>query len=117
MSQPISGQPMDFTCDEVDHNRHDPAFIPCQRVELADGSVEIHLGYELGLRWTYRFITAHVAPDGFVVETLDDVRAFSAAQARSERRLSDAATSGLVHDPALRFPAPVHTPPSPAPQL
>ncbi len=110
LSQPIPGQPMSVSCAGFQQSD-----IPCRRVELGDGSVETRSGYLLGSS-TYRFMTVHVAPDGFVTETLDDVQAGSVSQARAARRLTDDATASLVEDPALRFPAPLHTPPSPAPQ-
>jgi hypothetical protein len=110
LSEAIPGQPSDLRCGRLEQSD-----IPCRQVELPDGSVETRSGYLLGST-TYRFMTVHVAPDGFVVETLDDVRADSVSDARATRQLTDAATSSLVRDAALRFPSPVHTPPSPAPQ-
>lgn len=110
LSDAVPGQPMDVSCDGLAQ-----ADIPCRRVELPDGSVETRSGYLLGTS-TYRFMTVHVAPDGFVVETLEDVQADSAPAAGAARRLSDPALASLVRDPALRFPDPVHAPPSPAPQ-
>jgi hypothetical protein len=110
LSDAIPGQPVDLRCDRLDQTD-----IPCRRAELPDGSVETTSGYLLGTS-TYRFMTVHVAPDGFVVETLDDVQASSADGARAARRLTDPAVASLVGDPALSFPPPVHVPPSPAPQ-
>ena len=111
LSDAIPGQPVDVRCAGLEQ-----ADIPCRRVELPDGSVETQSGYLLGTS-TYRFMTVHVAPDGFVVEALDDVQADSVGAARAARELTDPATAALVRDPALRFPAPLHTPPSPAPQM
>ena len=111
MSQRIPGEAMDpGTCGDVQQ-----AGLPCQRTEGADGSLDMRFGTVIGSS-TYRFLTVHVTPGGFLVETLDDVQAHSWAEAEDARALSDAATSALVRDPALRFPAPVHTPPSPDPQ-
>jgi hypothetical protein len=107
MSQAIPDQPSDTRCARLEQSD-----IPCERVELPDGSVETRSGYLLGST-TYRFMTVLVAPDGFVVETLDDVRSDSVEGARAARQLTDTALSSLVRDAALRFPAPVHTPPPP----
>ena len=52
---------------------------PVPSGRAGDGSVETRIGYLLGSS-TYRFMTVHVAPDGFVIETLDDVQAGSWAR-------------------------------------
>ena len=110
MSDKIPGEPASPRCDEVQQ-----VDLPCRRSESPDGSLDMQFGTVLGTT-TYRFLTVHVAPDGFVTETLDDVQARSWPEAIAARKLSEAATTSLVHDPALRFPAPVHTPSPPPPQ-
>jgi len=110
MSQAIPGQPVSISCDDVQQ-----VDLPCHRSEGPGGSLDLRFGTVIGGS-TFRFLTVHVAPDGFVTETLDDVQAHSWVEARAARQLTDAATESLVQDPALQFPAPVHTPPSPAPQ-
>ncbi len=112
MSQRIPGETMTpGTCDDVQQ-----VGLPCQRTEGADGSLDMRFGTVIGSS-TYRFLTLHVTPGRFLVETLDDVQAHSWAEAEDARGLTDAGTSALVRDPALRFPAPVHTPPPPGPQM
>jgi hypothetical protein len=110
MSLAIPGQPTSLSCDDVTQ-----ADIPCRRVDLPDGSQETTAGYVLGSS-TYRFMTVHVARDGRVVETLDDVTGSSVAQARAARGVTDDALSSLVRDPALTFAAPIHPPAPPVPQ-
>jgi hypothetical protein len=80
---------------------------------LPDGSVEIRSGY-LFDGTTYRVMTVHTRPDGFVVEALDDVQAGSWAAATADRSLTDGQLADLVQDPAWAFPAPVHTPAPPS---
>lgn len=110
MSRAIPGQPVDVRCDDVQQ-----VDLPCRRSEAADGSLDMEFGTVIGTS-TYRFLTLHVAPDGFVTETLDDVQAQSWGEAQGARQVTRPATRSLVQDPALRFPAPVHPPAPPAPQ-
>jgi hypothetical protein len=110
MSDRIPGEAMVPRCDQIQESD-----VPCRSTTGADGSRDVTSGYVLHGS-TYRFLTVHVSADGFLTETLDDVQAQSWAEARGARTLSDAETAALVSDPALTFPAPVHAPPSPAPQ-
>jgi len=109
-SRRIPGQPAAPRCQDVQQ-----VDLPCTRTEGPDGSLDMRFGTVV-MDTTYRFITLHVTADGFVAETLDDVRAGSWPQAVAARELTDAGTAALVADPDLRFPAPLHTPPSPPPQ-
>jgi hypothetical protein len=109
MSDEIPGAPPLPRCSEVQQPD-----VACIRSEGADGSLEMRFGTVIDGS-TYRFLTVRVAPDGFVIEALDDVQAGSWAAAGNLRSLTDAETTSLVQDPALTFPAPVHAPPPPAP--
>jgi hypothetical protein len=111
MSQRIPGEAMVPSCDQIGASD-----VPCRSTEAADGSRVVTFGYVLH-DTTYRFLTVHVTPDGFLAEALDDVQADSWAQAQGARGLTEEQTKALVSDAELRFPAPVHTPPSPSPQL
>lgn len=110
MSERIPGEAMVPGCGQVQESD-----VPCRSTEAPDGSHDVTFGYVLH-DTTYRFLTVHVTRDGFLTETLDDVDAHSWAEARGARTLTDAALGSLVGDAALRFPAPVDTPPAPAPQ-
>ena len=111
MSQRIPGEAMVRGCDRIGASD-----VPCRSAETADGSRLVTFGYVLH-GTTYRFLTVHVTPDGFLTEALDDVQADSWAQAQQSRGLTEEQTKALVSDPALRFPAPVHVPASPQPQM
>ena len=111
MSHPIPGEGALPGCEDVQQ-----VDLPCRRTEGADGSLDMEFGTVINGS-TYRFLTVHVTAGGFVTEALDDVQAGSWDEARAARRLGDAPTKALVQDPAMRFPAPVHAPASPQPQM
>ncbi len=107
MSRRIPGEPMAPRCDDVQQSD-----VPCRSTVGDDGSTEVSFGFVLH-DTTYRFLNLHVTPDGFVTEALDDVEAHSWPEARAARELGGEETTALLRDPALSFPAPVHTPPPP----